>query len=323
MAPSESIPNRLHFVWFGEQLPCFAALALKSARAKNPAAKVKLWHDARLRVDARVESLDAAGIERVTLDVDTLLAQTLEAAQAPRALDRIWRVLTAPAARSNVVRLLILYLEGGIYLDTDTLTLQNLDGLRQDSAFCGLEHILWSTARLNKRRPYYWTVGPLLSGLRLVAGHWKEGYRLHERQLSWYDRAANNAVLGFAPGHPFLERAFVRMGELPEHEWTRRYRLGTHLLQDLLTTAPAGEASVRQYPPRYFYPLGPILSKHYFYERADVRAATARLIPPDAHVLHWYASVADLAPLDEKYIESHRDTSVYAQLCAPFLGALT
>ena len=39
----------------------------------------------------------------------------------------------------------------------------------------------------------------------------------------------------------------------------------------------------------------------------------------DAHVLHWYASVADLAPLDEKYIEGHRDTSVYAQLCAPFL----
>lgn len=319
MAASESIPNRLHFVWFGEQLPCFAVLALKSARAKNPSATVKLWHDARLRVDARVDALRAAGVERVALDVDALLGEALAAAAAPRALENIWRVLTAPAARSNVVRLLILYLEGGIYLDTDTLTLQNLDALRQDSAFCGLEHILWSTPRLNKRRPYYWTLGPLLSGLRLAAGHWKEGYRLHRSQLRWYDRAANNAVLGFAPRHPFLGRAFAQMGALPEHEWTRRYRLGTHLLQDLLRTAPESEPEVRQYAPEYFYPLGPILSKHYFYERADVAGATAALIPPSAHVLHWYASVADLAPLDEDYIASHRNASVYAHLCAPFL----
>lgn len=319
MTLSESIPNRLHFVWFGEQLPCFATLALKSARAKNPNATVKLWHDARLLVDARVGALDAAGVERVPLDVEALLSQALAAAAAPPALENIWRVLTAPAARSNVVRLLILYLEGGIYLDTDTLTLQNLDALRQDSAFCGLEHILWSTARLNKRHPYYWTLGPLLSGLRLAAGHLKEGYRFHRSQLRWYDRAANNAVLGFAPRHPVLGRAFAEMAALPEHEWTRRYRLGTHLLQDLLKTAPASEPHVRQYAPEYFYPLGPILSKHYFYERADVATATAQLIPQNAHVLHWYASVADLAPLDERYIERHRNASVYAHLCAPFL----
>lgn len=318
MPASAPIPNNLHFVWFGEKLPCFAALALKSARVKNPDATVKLWHDARLRPDARVEALEAAGVHRVRLDVDALLDQAL-AAGAPRALEDIWGVLTAPAARSNVVRLLILYLEGGIYLDTDTLTLKNLDALRENSAFCGLEHILWSTPRLNKRRPYYWTLGPLLSGLRLAAAHWKPGYRFHRSQLRWYDRAANNAVLGFAPQHPFLERAFDAMARLPEHEWTRRYRLGTHLLQDTLESAPANEPEVRKYPPEYFYPLGPVLSKHYFYERADVARATAELVPETAHVLHWYASVADLAPLDERYIESHRRTSVYAHLCAPLL----
>jgi len=319
VASVEPIPNRLHFIWFGETLPCFAALALKSARAKNPDATLKLWHEAGLRIDARVESLEAAGVERVVLDVDALLAETLRTADAPAALGRIWQVLTAPAARSNVVRLLILYLEGGIYLDTDTLTLQNLDTLRQNSAFCGLEHILWSTARLNKRRPYYWTMGPLLSGLRLAAGHWHEGYRFQRAQLRWYDRAANNAVLGFQARHPFLGRAFRAMADLPEQEWTRRYRLGTHLLQELLKTAPPAEPSVEQYPPEYFYPLGPILSNHYFYERSDVEAVSSRLIPEAAHVLHWYASVADLAPLDESYIRSHRNTSIYAHLCAPFL----
>lgn len=319
MASTESIPNRLHFIWFGAELPCFAAIALKSARAKNPLATVKLWHDARLRSDARVASLAEAGIERVELDVDSLLGETLRAADAPRTLDRIWSVLTEPAARANVVRLLVLYLEGGIYLDTDTLTLQNLDPLREDSAFCGLEHILWSTARLNKRRPYYWTLGPLLSGLRLAAGHWRHGYPLHQAILRWYDRAANNAVLGFAPRHPFLARAFHQMGALPEQDWTRRYRLGTHLLQELLKTAPTEEASVRQYPPEYFYPLGPIISKHYFYERNDVVRAAAELIPRAAHVLHWYASVADLSPLDEHYIRRHQDTSLYAHLCAPYL----
>lgn len=314
-----SIPNQYHFIWFGERLPCFAAVAMKSALAHNPSATVKLWHEPQLAREARVEALDQAGVLRVVLDVEALLDRARALLDDPAALDHIWRALTAPAARSNVVRLLVLFLEGGIYLDTDTLTLKNLDHLRHDGAFCGLEHVLWSTERLNKRRPYFWTLGPLLSGLRLGAGHFRHGYALHRAQLGWYARAANNAVLGFAPGHAFLSRAFQRMSELPEAAWTKRYRLGTHLLQELLASAPSDEPVVRRYPPEYFYPLGPIVSKHYFHDRRDVEAVTRRLIPEQTHVLHWYASVADLAPLDEGYIRNHRQKSVYAHLCAPFL----
>src|SRR6187551_1834551 len=98
-----SIPNQLHFIWFGEHLPCFAAVAMKSALAHNPSAKVKLWHEPKLRPDLRVEALEHAGVDCVVLDVDGLLARARAMLDDPRALDRIWRALTAPAARSNVV----------------------------------------------------------------------------------------------------------------------------------------------------------------------------------------------------------------------------
>lgn len=300
-------------------------LAVKSARVHHPDAEVVLWHERGLSVDARVSSLNAAGVRLEVIDFEGLI----ESARANSnsngrsrwdAMLRLWSELGAPAARSNVVRLLILYNEGGIYLDTDTLTLRPLTELRRDPGFCGLEHILWSKQRLKKTRPYFWTLGPALSAIRWACGHAERGYALVRPQLRFYDQAANNAVLGFVAGHPLLDRAFARMATLDPSESTRRYRLGTHLLQELLATAAADGLATRRYPPSYFYPLGPVVSRHYFYDRADVASVTAKLIPSDAHVLHWYASVADLKRLDEQYIASHRHKSVYAHLCAPLLG---
>src|SRR5690606_27090502 len=117
-----------------------------------------------------------------------------------------------------------------IYLDTDTLTVKDLSPLRSTAAFCGQEHLLWSKRRLDKRTMYFWTVGPVLSGVRLMSAQLKAAYRPHRALLRFYDRAANNAVLGFAAGHPFLSRAFVAVANLPEQERTKRFRLGTHLL---------------------------------------------------------------------------------------------
>lgn len=324
MPPEDRVPNRLHFVWFGRHLPGFAAIAAHSAQAHNPQARVVLWHDSQLEPCQRTERLARLGVQRQVLDFDELLGQARDRAgsesrQALDTLGRIWRTLDAPAARSNVVRLLILFAQGGIYLDTDTLTLRPLDRLREQPAFCGLEHLLWSKRRLDKRRLYFWTLGPALSELRRLSSWHPGGHALNRGLLRFYDQAANNAVLGFSPQHPFLERAFQRIASLPRAEWTRRFRLGTHLLQELLASRPPGELEVHEYPPDHFYPLGPVISAHYFRRRRDAAQATRELVPATTHVIHWYASVANLSRLDESYISRHRSESVYTHLCAPFL----
>ncbi len=323
---SDSIPNRLHFIWLGSELPCFATLAAKSALLRNPGARVLLWHEPNLRDDARARLLRNAGVEFRELSFSDLLAsaarQPVEPSVVPdfQSLARIWDRLSAPAARSNLLRLLILFSEGGIYLDTDTLTLKDLSPFRRESrAFYGVEHILWSRERLRRSHPYFWTLGPLLSGLRLVNARLPNGYKLHRWQLSCYGKAANNAVLGFSPGHPFIARAFERIGQLEEGDWTKRYRLGTHLLQELVAADDLPGDLPKRYPPDFFYPLGPVISRHYFQKRSDAAAAARSLVPPDAHVLHWYASVADLGKLDEQYLRRHPDESVFSHLCTPLL----
>jgi hypothetical protein len=298
---------------------------VRSALRNNPNAQVILWHEPKLDPNARVQRLISDGVQLRALDSKHLFKQVLKATSDPeleRAIERVQRIygaLSSPAARSNIVRLLLLFVEGGIYLDTDTLTLKSLDGLRNAPAFCGLEHILWSKRRLNKLSAYYWTLGPLLSLLRLGSAHLKPGYRVQKALLRWYDSAANNAVLGFSPGHAFLRDLFLRMAALPEQEWTKRYRLGTHLLQEQLAASRGSPHPTIEYAPDYFYPIGPVVSAHYFHDRSQPKRAARELVPAAAHVLHWYASVSDLEPMDEEHILAHRDRTIFAHLCADFV----
>src|SRR5262245_17363106 len=54
----------------------------------------------------------------------------------------------SPAALSNLVRLGVLYRDGGVYLDTDTIVLRPLHDPDEHGAFVGVERV-WS---LNRRR---------------------------------------------------------------------------------------------------------------------------------------------------------------------------
>ena len=306
------IPDRYHFVWFGRQLPLFAQLAMRSVLVRNPGAELIAWHGPELSSEERAE-LSSAGIEFRPIDVEGLI-QT--AGLADTGLLSYYRALTQPAALSNVVRLLVLYAEGGVYLDTDTLTLKDLTPLRREAGFCGLEHILWPREKLTKRSPYFWTVGPALEVWRTVSSALAQGYRLHRRSLRWYSQAANNAVLGFERHHPFLQAALQAIPRLPREDAQKRYRLGTHLLQQTLAER-ANEVTC--FAPSYFYPLGPIASRHFFKERTDLDRVLPQVIRPETHVVHWYTSVSDLRSRDRKHIENRRDRSIYARLCAEVL----
>jgi Glycosyltransferase sugar-binding region containing DXD motif len=326
---STSVPGHIWFIWFGRTFPLFAELAVRSALVHNPRAQVSVWHSSELEEEFRARLRNLPRVTPREIAIDALVDRAAEVAHerfggaldVPK-LRRIWKLLSAPAARANVVRLLVLFSEGGVYLDTDTLTLKPFGALLELRGFCGLEHILWPKQKLKLASPYFWLGGPSLMLARAAFGKLAYGYRAQRRVLPYYAQAANNAVLGFAPGHPLIFRALQRMTELDEREWPKRFRLGTHLLQETLAeTAGDPAVQVERLPPEYFYPLGPVISQHYFREYADPAAVCAEIVSARTHVIHWYASVSDLKGITAEQIREQRARTVFAALCAPVLDA--
>jgi hypothetical protein len=276
--------------------------------------------------------LTVPGLTVETLNIDTLYGSASRRAQEVhgRPLDvtrlkYVWEQLRTPAARANLVRLLYLFAYGGIYLDTDTLTLRSLGDLRKYAAFCGQERLLWPKERLNKRSAYFWVKGPALTLARKTLASVPMGYRAQAHLNRHYALAVNNAVLGCRAGHPaFLAVIDAALG-LPDGELSRPFRLGTHLLQQVFehssrwTHDALDSDRVALLSPEHFYPLGPVTSNHYFREASDVGRVIGDIISPLTHVIHWYASVSNLLTYDATRIMAERQSVPFAHLCAPYL----
>lgn len=312
----EIIPNQLHFIWFGDSIPDFARIAVISALEKNPGASATLWHDGEFSRSTDLWKLKARGVALRKIDPNALFSELAETAPELPAgdLKRLYVELTTPAAKANMIRLVVLYLHGGIYLDTDTLTLKSFAPLRKLSAFCGEEPTLWpaGTALLDPR-------ALVMSEVRRVCSLWPRGFRFHNRMLRHFTMAANNAVVGARARHPFFAAMLARAASLPESQRKRRYRLGTHLLQETLR-----EFKTRPCPPedrmtvlssRHFYPLGPEISRHYFRRYADPRAISDEVLSDETYAIHWYASVSDLRARDDHFIRETANENLYSALC--------
>jgi hypothetical protein len=123
--------------------------------------------------------------------------------------------------------------------------------------------------------------------LRAVLARAPSGWRAFRRLARHYPLAANNAVLGAAAEHPLLLDLLERMSALPEQQAQRRFALGTHLLQ--AAVRDYGGADLHLLPPAAFYPLGPVLSEHWFrYTRSP---ALSEVLSDETRVVHWYASL--------------------------------
>jgi hypothetical protein len=315
---SLAIPDHLHFIWIGPRLPWFALLAMQTALRACATARVTLWASHDLASDPHAALLrDEPRFELARLDEHNLF-DGADSALPLDLLARLFAQLQKPAARANIARLLILARFGGVYLDTDTVTLRELAPLRARGAFCGLEHVVWPVGNRPRLHPSL-ALGGLRELVRLTCALLPQGERAFERVTGWYYTAANNAVLGFPAGHPFLLRTLGLVDALSERERARRYRLGTHLLQQALE-AWGAELDVAQLSPAHFYPLGPQISRQYFRPRRDARQAAARIAGDGTYVVHWYASVSELAPYDEARTRAERDVTLFAQLAARAMG---
>jgi glycosyl transferase-like sugar-binding protein len=310
------IPPVAHFIWFGREFLWVHLLALRSAAERGEFDRVILHHAGDLRSSPWWEALEQIpGVEARHLDAESLIEQA-----GGLGLVRVFRELVEPAGKANVVRAALLFLEGGTYLDSDTVTLRSFRPLLEPGGgFCGAERII---------RPYTIRYHPTIadraaslirrvarSTLRETPGGW----RLFRRIERWYPAAVNNAVLGSVPGYPLLGSLLQRMTDLPPAARRVRYALGTHLLQQTVQSHPAADFRILE--PAVFYPLGPEISVHWFRQSRRVRLDEALL--PETRLVHWYASVrtrAIVPGIDPAYVRAHASTQLFSALALPFAG---
>ncbi len=283
-----SVPNRLIFIWFGNRFPYACKLALRSARkqcrpdeilflAGNPEAMVSSQIDGLDDIAAwpelKVEKADGRWFEGLPEGGD--LARELYARSA------------SPASKANLLRLAILYQVGGIYLDCDTITVRDLSPLRDLRGFAGMETVVFPAQFRKWKNPGKWPLAGARLGMREVLARMPSGWRGFRFLERFYFQAANNAVLGAEAGHPFLAECFAALGSIPEKDRLRRFRLGTHLLQEMTENRSRDDFTLL--PSGHFFPLGPEISNHWFFP--GTARQVSELLRSETSVVHWYNSV--------------------------------
>jgi hypothetical protein len=310
------IPATCHFVWLGKKFPWLNALAVLSAATAGRFERVVVHADDRLEGASHLEALRRLPTFELRLvELDRLARAAGESVPGVREL---FDNMTSAAARSDVLRALILAAEGGVYLDFDTVTIAPFEALRALSAFVGQERICfpeWST-RSHSGREIARAYG--LSALRASLRLMPRGYQLFSGVEHLYGLAVNNAVLGAEPGHPWI-RAYLRaMLELTPSVARRRYAIGPDLLARVCRERT--DAKVELLPPRYFYPLGPVMSECWWSRSRSPDLTT--VVGVETVAIHWYASVRGRKLTDRvnaDYVRRHSDRQLFSKLASRYL----
>jgi hypothetical protein len=310
----EPIPRRGHFVWFGREFPYMNAVAVKSALLRSGIRELWLWHADPLAGQRHFDELreDPRVFPR-PLSAATLLAGAGDAPFDVAVLSRMYGLVRSHVTRSNIARAAALFLHGGIYFDMDTLCCKSFAPLFRESAFVGKEHVVWPHQRRFRRDLYRYLWGPLLGHFRSLTASVPQGDVLFRRTRRLYFEEVNGAILGSRPGHGFLADLLRRTARVPEDQWQVPHMLGTHVLQEAVAAYQGRDLTIL--PPECFYPLGPVVSRHYFRRQADARAAARRILSNETYAIHWYSSVSDLSALGPGDVAGMSGTTVFGRLC--------
>ncbi|HEY2590188.1 MAG TPA: glycosyltransferase [Steroidobacteraceae bacterium] len=312
-----AIPDRAHFCWIGARLPWAYVFAILSAADRSELAELILHHTDQLEQDAKLRALERCPRVRLTrLDPIGCLIRAGEAVGVGEELAAMYREIAVPAIRSDLLRAAILYLEGGVYLDLDTVTTASLVPLLDAPQFVGSERIVWPHFVRSSRSPALWCRSLGLDLLRKAMRRAPAGWAMFRRVERLYYRGINNAVLG-AEANSHLFAMYLRaMAALPAARRSKLYALGPDLLQEVVEHFSGEELTIAE--PRVFYPLAPEISEHWF--RVSRRVRLDAVLSRDTRVVHWYASVrtqSKIAAIDPSYVRRHRDRQLYSALvCA-------
>ncbi len=306
------IPSRLVFIWFGARFPYANLLALRSARRWFKPQEILLIVDDPDAVrqglgecvawpELRIERADASWFEGLP-HVATLAHELFDAG-------------LSPATKANLIRLAAMYKRGGVYLDFDTITVRDPAPLLEMSGFCGAEPVALPASLYASpfyARPFLWAGAGLRLAARELCARLPGGWRAFRVIEPLYAAAPNNAILGAEAGHPLIDLCFRMMTELPATERTKRFRLGTHLLQQATQRATT-EGTLHGFnvlPPPHFFPLGPEISNHWF--RPGTACHLDAMLRPETSIVHWYNSVEGRFLKEEltaEWVERHADTA--------------
>jgi hypothetical protein len=310
-----------HFVWYGQKFPFMNRVAIESALQHNPSFRVLLWHADPLRGQPDFDALLAhPRFEARELKPELLFPDSAAHALPVKRLREVYVTVRSHVSRSNLARAALCYHEGGIYLDTDVLVLRDLTPLLAHACVLGLEHVIWPQDKVRGLSAYRLLGGPLLGRLRALLARAPRGEQLFDQLHALFQVAVNGAIMGGAPGHAFFAHLLKYTAEVPESEWQKPHRLGTHVLQLALSEFPGHDLTL--VPPPAFFPLGPEISRQYFRARGDARSAAARVASPETYLVHWYASVTALNAFGAAEILRDEGRTIFATLCAPVVRAM-
>jgi len=224
--------------------------------------------------------------------------------------------LKSPASKANLLRLAILYKYGGIYLDTDTIFVKPIDDLLNFRGFCGAETVALPRELFASINPFAYMACGLRFAWRFFCTYCPGGEQIFRKTERFFSQSANNAVLASEAKNPIIAKAFEIINSMPEKEKLKRYRLGTHLLQNI--TQNKSSEFMEVLPSSYFYPLGPEICRHYFLNGTAKRLN--KMLLPHTRIVHWYNSVEHRflsEPLNADWIKKH-PTSAFAKMAKPF-----
>jgi hypothetical protein len=312
-----TIPARVHFCWIGTRLPWAYVFAVLSAAERGGMADVVLHHTDPLEPCDELSALaHAAGVTLHRIDPVACLVAAGERLGVGDRLAGLYGALASPVMRADILRAAILFRQGGIYLDLDTLTVASLEPLLDAGQFVGSEYIVWPHSVRASRSPLRWARALSLDLMRKAMRRMAGGWTLFRRVERLYYRCVNNAVMGAEPDSPLFARYLRAMLTVTPERLAEPYALGPDLLQHIVDhDRPAGLVI---HEPRIFYPLPPEISEHWFRERDDVRLGA--VLSADTRVVHWYASVrtkSRVATITPAYVRAHRARELYSALvCA-------
>jgi hypothetical protein len=275
------------FIWSGDRFSLLFRIAVSLVSCHHPDARVVVYVVGPSPTSVHFQALLEDGTaEVVALDPAEVLGRLpLALSGAADVYSRLPRA--SHAARSNILRYALLHDHGGVYLDTDVLTVARFPDLDGVDAAIGLETV-WSgdRRRVSGDRTVWmspttcaWALA--YSAVRcdslLASGRLGVAGRIDRFGHAWTELQANNAVLASSPRSQFIAEVLAGIGEVDS---AIRYSTGPTLVHDVLSGT---NANVRVFGPDVFYSIPPGQSFRLF---EDV---TFRL-PDSAVAVHVAAS---------------------------------
>ena len=317
-----TIPPRVHFCWIGASLPWAYVFAILSAAERSEMQEITLHHTDVLKDGAELHALRNAPRVRLSrIDPFACLTEAGRALGVGGELAALYCGIASPVMRTDVLRAAILYLQGGVYLDLDTVTTASLLPLLNTPQFVGSEFIVWPHRVRASHSPAVWARHISLDLIRKALRQIPQGWEAFRQVEKLYFKGINNAVMGAAANSPLISEYLQAMLTVPPERLTQAYTLGPDLLQEIVDRSPQDGMTIQE--PQVFYPLPPEISEHWFRIGRTVRLEA--VLSAETRVAHWYASVRTkprVAQITPEYVREHREHQLYSALICSCICSL-